>query len=256
MSRRTRLVVFAFAGGLFAALLVIAITGLPVLGTQHHPYGSRAVHTAIRVKQTTNTVTSVNFDQRAIDTLGEELMLFTAAIGTLVLLRETREEIEDSDADELAEAKRREGRPLPSTPLLIYVMLVLTTFVGLYIVAHGALTPGGGFQGGVILATGVHLLYVGGGYLSISRARPAKVYEIAESLAAASFVVLGLAGTALTGALLANVLPLGALNDLLSGGTTEIFNAIVGLEVMGAFTAVLARFIEQYVVVRAKGAAT
>lgn len=256
MSRRFRFGLFAVAGSLFAALLVIAFTDLPRLGTHHHPYGSRAVHTALRVQQTTNTVTSVNFDQRAIDTLGEELMLFAAAIGTLVLLRETREEIRDEDEDELEQAKRREGRPLPSTPLLIYVMLVITTLVGLYIVAHGALTPGGGFQGGVILATGVHLLYVGGGYFSIERARPTTVYEVAESLAAASFVILGLAGTALTGALLTNVLPLGALNDLLSGGTTEIFNAIVGVEVTGAFTAVLARFIEQYVVVRARGLAS
>jgi multicomponent Na+:H+ antiporter subunit B len=243
MSRALRVWVFAVAAALLSALLVIAITGMPRFGTHHHPYGSRAVHTATRQQQTTNTVTSVNFDQRAIDTMGEELMLFAAAVGVLVLLRETREEVADEDADELREEMRRTGRELASTSLLIYVMLVVTTLVGLYIVAHGAISPGGGFQGGVILATGVHLLFVGGGYFSLERARP-------------SFVVLGLAGTALTGALLTNVLPLGALNDLLSGGTTEILNAIVGVEVTGAFTAVLGRFIEQYVVIRAKGLAT
>jgi multicomponent Na+:H+ antiporter subunit B len=256
MSRALRVWVFAVAAALLSALLVVAITGMPRFGTHHHPYGSRAVHTATRQQQTTNTVTSVNFDQRAIDTMGEELMLFAAAVGVLVLLRETREEVADEDADELREEMRRTGRELASTSLLIYVMLVVTTLVGLYIVAHGAISPGGGFQGGVILATGVHLLFVGGGYFSLERARPVTVYEIAESLAAASFVVLGLAGTALTGALLTNVLPLGALNDLLSGGTTEILNAIVGVEVTGAFTAVLGRFIEQYVVIRAKGLAT
>ena len=39
-----------------------------------------------------------------------------------------------------------------------------TILFGLYIVAHGHLTPGGGFQGGVVLATGVLLVYLAGEY--------------------------------------------------------------------------------------------
>jgi multicomponent Na+:H+ antiporter subunit B len=251
MSRTVRLVVFGIGGTLLGLLLVVAFTGLPRFGTQHHPYGARAVHAALDQRQTANTVSSVNFDQRAIDTLGEEFILFAAVIATVVLLREMREEVEDADA--LHKAERASLRVLESSSLLTYVMLAVTTLVGLYVVAHGQLSPGGGFQGGVVLATGVHLLYVGGGYLPIKRARPVVVYDVLESLAAGSFAVLGLAGTALTGALLANVVPLGRLNDLLSGGTVPILNAIVGMEVAAAVTVVLARFLEQYVEVRARG---
>jgi multicomponent Na+:H+ antiporter subunit B len=246
-------VVFAIGGTLFAVLLVVAFTGLPRFGTQHHPYGSRAVSASLHLRQTSNTVSSVNFDQRAIDTLGEEFILFAAVIATVVILRELHEEVEDEEA--LRKAARASGRVLESTSLVTYALLALVTLVGLYIVAHGHLSPGGGFQGGVILATGVHLLYVGGGYLPLRRARPVTLYETLESLAAGGFAVLGLAGTALSGALFANVVPLGALNDLLSGGTVPILNAVVGMEVASAMTVVLARFLEQYVQVRAKAVA-
>jgi multicomponent Na+:H+ antiporter subunit B len=246
MSRRLRLVVFALGAGLTGALLVVAFTGLPSFGTSYHPYGDRAVHASVDHQKTSNVVSSVNFDQRATDTLGEEFILFTAVIGTLVLLRQLREERED---DESADAPLT-PRSLPSTPLVAYVMLGITTLVGLYVVAHGHLSPGGGFQGGVVLGTAVHLLYVGGGYAAIRRARPVAFYEILDAVGAAGFVILGLAGIVLTGDLLANVLPLGALGDILSGGDVELLNALVGLEVASAVIVILSRFLEQYAEVR------
>ncbi|HET6818204.1 MAG TPA: MnhB domain-containing protein [Mycobacteriales bacterium] len=249
MSRRIRLGVFAVGACAVGTMLVIAFTGLPSFGTQRHPYGDRAVHMSVHKQTTSNVVSSVNFDQRATDTLGEEFILFTAVVGTLVLLRELREE---DERDESQEKRQIAARGLPSTALVSYVMLGVTTLVGLYVVAHGHLSPGGGFQGGVVLATAIHLLYVGGGYAAIRRARPVPVYEILEALGAGGFVVLGLAGTLLTGDLLANVLPMGRLGDILSGGDVELLNLLVGVEVASAFIVVLSRFLEQYAVVGAR----
>jgi multicomponent Na+:H+ antiporter subunit B len=248
VTRPVRLAVFAVAAAALAVLLGLAITDLPTFGTSHHPYGDRAVRAALHDRRTANTVASVNFDQRAVDTLGEEFILFTALVGTLVVLRELRGEESRSGAPEEPE---RAQRPLPSTTLVAYLFLPLTTLVGLYVVAHGHVSPGGGFQGGALLASAIHLLYVGGGFGAIRRARPTGVYEVLDALGAGGFVVLGLAGTALTGGLLVNVLPLGALGDLLSGGTVELFNALVGLEVASAMIVLLARFLEQYVELRA-----
>jgi multicomponent Na+:H+ antiporter subunit B len=51
--------------------------------------------------------------------------------------------------------RRREvseaGHVLESTNLLVYFLFPLTVVLAVNVLAHGAVTPGGGFQGGVIL---------------------------------------------------------------------------------------------------------
>ena len=244
MTRRTRLVVFAIGATLLGVMFFFAVSGLPRFGTTYHPYADRAVDAAVR-QHTPNVVSSVNFDQRAIDTLGEQFILFTALVGTLAILRQLREEREERERPEpVAEDV------LPATSLVAYVFLTLTTLVGVYVVAHGHLSPGGGFQGGVGLGTAIHFLYVGGGYTAIRRARPVSLYEVAEALGAGAFAVLALAGTAVTGSMLANMLSKGTFNDLASAGTVEVYNALVGVEVSSAIIVVLSRFLEQHAEVR------
>ncbi|HET9254726.1 MAG TPA: MnhB domain-containing protein, partial [Pseudonocardiaceae bacterium] len=217
MSQRARLALFAMVAPVFAVLFVLAARGLPGFGSEFHPYGDRAVAVATTQRATANVVSSVNFDQRAVDTLGEEFILFGSVIGTLMLLRPAPGEREVGP--------RGAGRVLPVTRLAGYVLLPVSVLVGLYVIAHGQLSPGGGFQGGVVLATGWHLLYVAGRYAALRRAAPPAVLEIIESLAAAAFAAVGLAGLVLGGAFLANVLPTGSLGELLSGGTVPVINA-------------------------------
>lgn len=242
MSPRVRLVLFAVVTPAFAVLFFLAARGLPSFGSDFHPYGDRAVAVATEQRATDNVVSSVNFDQRAVDTLGEEFILFGSVIGTLVLLRPSPEEQQIG--------QRPAGRVLPTTRLAGYLLLPVSVLVGLYVVAHGQLSPGGGFQGGVVLATGWHLLYVAGRYPAMRRAAPPTVLEIIESLGAAAFAVVGLAGLGLGGAFLANVLPTGSRGELLSGGTVPLLNAAVGVEVTAAVILLLAAFLEQAVVLR------
>src|SRR5207253_216655 len=91
MTRSGRLWVMAAGGVCLAALLVAACLRLPAFGGARHPYGTRAVHASL-ARHTANTISSVNFDQRAFDTLGEMSILFAAVLGTVVLLRQTRDE--------------------------------------------------------------------------------------------------------------------------------------------------------------------
>lgn len=222
MSRRVRLVVAAVGVAGFAVLYVIAAVHLPRFGGWVHPYGDRAVAASLREK-TLNAVSSVNFDQRAFDTLGEELILFAAALGTVMLLRMVRQEQEDTATEhrhgptEVFDALRITG----------YLLLPLTLLIGLYIVAHGHLSPGGGFQGGVILGTAVHLLYLTGDYPALDRLRPVPAFEIGEAVGAGAFVLLALA----------------------FAGALPPMNAAVGLEVGCAFVLVLSRFFEQALLV-------
>lgn len=226
---RPRIRVLVFAGGAAgtAALFTAGTLGLPAFGGTLHPYADRAVHQAVR-RGTPNVVSSVNFDQRAFDTLGEELILLSAAIAAVALLRVVRSE------DERDGATLRHGPAEVSDALRIvgHLLLPLTLLIGVYIVAHGAQSPGGGFQGGVILGTAIHLLYLAGDYPALQRLRPIPVFESAEAVAAA-FVLLALAAA---GASPARRVP--------------ALNTAVGIEVGCALVLLLGKFFEQALLVR------
>lgn len=241
--RRTalRTGVFWFGAAGFAALLLRAVGRLPAFGSDLHPYGARAVAAAVGPRRTANVVSSINFDQRGFDTLGEESILFAAVLGVVVLLRRTTDE---------RRIRPRRQDVLPSTRLFGVLMLPLVALGGLYIVDHGQLSPGGGFQGGVILATALHVMYVAADYNALARLRPLAVFEVADSAGAIGFAVLGFAGLLAGSVYLADTLPLGTFNHLVSGGTVPLFNAAVGLEVGAGVIVLLARFLDQVLAIR------
>ncbi len=241
MSRRARWVVFWLGGLGVAALFVLAVLRLPEFGGLVHHYRDLSVPAAMG-RSSPNVVSSINFDQRALDTLGEETILLGSVVGAAALLRPSKDEKERLDKDE--------GRVLEATKLLGYLLLPVTLIVGADVVTHGHLTPGGGFQGGVVLATGLHLLYVAGSYQMLRRLRPVSWYELAESAGAGAFVVLGFVGLFLSGSFLANVLPLGPLGDLFSSGSVFALNVAVGAEVTSGVVVLLARFLAQALSVR------
>jgi len=238
VTRRARLWVLLAGGAGLAALLVAACLRLPHFGGDRHPYGDRAVHASL-ARRTANTVSSVNFDQRAFDTLGEMTILFSAVLGCVILLRQTRDE--------------HRARPEPAEvalPVRRYALVVLPVALlsGLYVIAHGQLSPGGGFQGGVVAATALHLLYLGADYAALERIRPVGAYEVADALAASAYLVTGIAGLIGGTAFLANtLLPYGTFNTLSSGGTVPLLNAAIGMEVASAVVVLLARFLDQAV---------
>jgi multicomponent Na+:H+ antiporter subunit B len=122
--------------------------------------------------------------------------------------------------------------------------------LGANVIAHGHLTPGGGFQGGVVLATGLHLLYVAGRYRALRRLRPLSWYHFAEAAGTGAFVLVGCAGLLVGQRFLTNVLPFGQSGALFSSGTVAVLSVAVGLEVAGAVVVLLAQFLEQAISVR------
>ncbi|MEU9303568.1 MnhB domain-containing protein [Streptomyces sp. NPDC048269] len=234
---RTRLLLFVPAAAVLAGFLAAACLRLPPFGTDVHPYGDRAVAAAL-AHHTANVVSSVNFDLRALDTLVEESILFVTVLASTLLLRLARDE---------HKGRPRPGHSLPTTRLFGAVLLPVALVVGVYVVAHGQLTPGGGFQGGVVLATALHLAYLAADYRVLEKVRPLTVLDVTDALAAVSFTVMGLAGLAAGGAYLENVLPLGAFGQITSGGFVPLFNAAVGVEVGSGLVVLLAHFLDQAV---------
>ena len=99
-----------------------------------------------------NTVTAIVVNFRGFDTLGEVTVLFLAAtgMGTILLRRRSKHtglnpQRTSPQASKIVQAAGK---------LLFPAIMIL----GAYVFIHGHLTPGGGFQGGAIIATGFLLL--------------------------------------------------------------------------------------------------
>jgi multicomponent Na+:H+ antiporter subunit B len=226
-------------------MLLLAIADLPSFGSSFHPYRDRAVPAAV-AHATANVVAAVNFDQRGFDTLGEDTIFFGSVLGASALLRTSKRERTRRVSDA--------GYPLDAVRLVGYLWVPLTLVVGVDVVAHGALTPGGGFQGGVVLATGMHLLYVAGSYQALGRMRPLALFEYGDATGIIAFAGIGLAGLAVAGSFLDNLLPWGDFGQLLSTGTIPILNVAVGLEVGAGVMVLLAHFLEQAIEIEGGGA--
>jgi multicomponent Na+:H+ antiporter subunit B len=234
---------FAVGAAGSAVLLLLALGDLPRLGDVPHPYADRAVPAAL-AHHTANVVSSVNFDQRAFDTLGEEFVLFGAAVAALLLLRRLRDEDESTASHGYGPAD-----VWSAVNLVGFALLAPTLMVGCYVVAHGAVSPGGGFQGGAVLATGLHLAYLAGDYRVLQRLRPLAVFDVAEAVGAAGFVLLGISALFVGDPFLTNWLPTGSLGSSTSAGMVGLFNVAVGMEVASALILLLAKFLEQALLV-------
>jgi len=111
---------------------------------------------------------------------------------------------------------------------------------GIYVIIHGHLSPGGGFQGGVIIASGFLLMFLAkGDDLNINH----KILELVESLSGAGFILIALLGLLVTDRFLGNFLPLGEVGKLFSGGVIPLIYIFVGIKVSAEITALLEYFI-------------
>jgi multicomponent Na+:H+ antiporter subunit B len=248
---RVRRVVFLVAAGALAAVLAWGFGGLPPFGTFAGAYGQILNRVAVPQRHITDVVTAVNFDYRGFDTLGEEFIFFAAVLGVALILRTQRDEHAGHRADHAT------GRAVPPTSDAVRVLgLGLTpptVLFSLYVVTHGHLTPGGGFQGGVILATGVLLIYLAGEFDDLHGLYTDTALERAEAVGGAGYVAIGLLGMAAGTAFLDNVLPLGRIGSVFSAGTVPLINLSVGLEIAAGLVLLLTTFLHQTIVIRPFG---
>jgi multicomponent Na+:H+ antiporter subunit B len=241
LTRIGRYVIFCLGAAGLIVLLSMAILKLPAFGGDSHPYRDVSIPAAVH-HATANVVSSINFDQRGLDTLGEESIFLASVLVITVILRPAAGETEKR---ELAS-----GKPLDSTVFGGLFFLPVTVIIGLDVITHGHLTPGGGFQGGVILGTGVHLLYVAGTYHVLQKARPVRPFEWTEAIGAGGFACLGITGVLVGASFLANVIGQGTFGDLFSAGTVPLLNGVVGIEVASGVIVLISKFLEQALTVR------
>jgi multicomponent Na+:H+ antiporter subunit B len=237
---------FLPSAGALLFLLVDGLGGLPGFGHYPGPYGLVLNGVGVSQRHATNLVTAVNFDYRAFDTLGEEFILFTATTAVILILRHMRGEHERP----APETARRENG---SEALRALALALVPTFIvlGGYVVAHGAITPGGGFQGGVVLACAAFVVFLAGEVVAMKRVAPEKLLEAAEAAGAAGFALIGIGGLIFADVFFENFLELGKPGSLNSSGTMVLVSISIGVEVAGAFLLVWTEFLDQAVLVRA-----
>src|SRR5919197_6624499 len=123
----------AVAGGI---LMAWGLWGLPSFGHYRGPYGNVINARAAEERHSASAVAPVVFDYRGFDTVGEELILFAAVMGAVVLLRIQREEREEPGRQRAAELSFRVSE---SSRVVALVLIPLTIVLGLYVVSHGQL---------------------------------------------------------------------------------------------------------------------
>ena len=177
-----------------------------------------------------NIVTAIIVTYRGLDTLGEVTVLFlSAAIVGLVLAGGRRRAAEQRALTPVGELLTT------GTRLLVPLIMLL----GVYIFVNGHLTPGGGFQGGAVIASGVLLTLLADPVRHFSH----RVIAAIESLAGFFYVSIGVLGLVLAGGFLDNrILPLGELGQLVSAGAIPLIYSLVGLKVGAEFSSMLADF--------------
>jgi len=111
------------------------------------------------------------------------------------------------------------------------LLFPFTFLFGVYIVLHGHLTPGGGFPGGVIIASSVVMLFLAYGIERAQKKVGLLHAEVLESVGGLAIVVLGLFGLLLGTFFLQNVFPLGELGQLFSAGNLPLLYLGVGIKV-------------------------
>lgn len=243
MSPRTGTIVFAGAALIIAAGLLRAAARLPVLGTRATPYASAMNARAPRERQASNVPTAITFDYRGLDTLGEEIILFAALAGVTRTLKHGRRRATARHEDD---GTRREVSRDPSAAVraLARVLGAGTLVLGTEIVVHGHLTPGSGFQGGVVLSAAWLLVYLGFGARLFRRLTADAPTDMVASVAAGAYALVAVGGLLAGGALLTNVLPLGTLGQLASTGTIAVIDVAVGCEVAASFALLYAHFLD------------
>ncbi len=202
-----------FAGGL--GFMLLAVAGAIDFGATPMLVGGAIQAVAPQETGAANIVTSVVLAYRGIDTLGELSILFAAASGAGLILgrRYTT-----------AGTQTEGGFVLRHGGAMLFPLLMT---IGFYIIFHGHLTPGGGFQGGVILAAAFFLPLLARPGASLHQGMLSAI----EGFAGASFILVGLVALAQGEAFLRPLLIQDSFGQLLSAGTLPLLYLAVGLKV-------------------------
>lgn len=128
---------------------------------------------------------------------------------------------------------------------ILFPIILIFSF---YIIMHGHLTPGGGFQGGAVGASAVALLIVAFGARYVENKMREENLSAFESVGGLVFVIVSILGIFVATTFLTNflvgeplfgIIPKWGESPLNSGGVLPILNIAVGMKVIGGLASVV-----------------
>ena len=186
------------------AAMIYGTFDMPAVGDRGAPIPSHAGVTRHYVERTAaetgvpNMVTAVLASYRGYDTMFETAVVFTAALGVMVLLRRPGAAPQPDPAPEAPTLGEHVVFDLVTRLTVPFVLVY-----GMYVITHGELGPGGGFQGGVILASAYIIFALIRGLEAARRALPPRVTEVTAGLGVLVYAGVGVACLLLGGDFLA-----------------------------------------------------
>lgn len=114
------------------------------------------------------------------------------------------------------------------------LFLPLACVFGCYVVLHGHLSPGGGFQGGVLIASAILLVFLGYGSSKVKQTFSKHKLHSSETIAEIIYVVIALIGVFAGLGFCFNFVFAGQQAD-----TSILMNHAVGYHVMGGIICLL-----------------
>lgn len=180
-----------------------------------------------------NLVTAIYLDYRLFDSLFEASILLIAVSGVMWV---SEHKIKEKNASFMLDKQKTPELFITFSRLLYPVMLLF----GMYVVINGHLSPGGGFQGGAIIATAILILY----YIDIT-----KTIEVNRILTIEKFLFIILFGISFIsfltrGVFFTNFFPLETDTDI-KAIYLYILNIIIGAKVSLGLIAIFTAFLKE-----------
>ena len=214
-------------------LLLSAVGDFPDWGDPNSPANSyrlsqHFVTETFHETAVPNMVTAVLADYRGYDTMFETVVIFTAGIAIISILRRFTTDDADSGSEQAYEK-----RPDLIVDTTCRLMIPIIQLFALYVIAHGHHSPGGGFQGGVIFGASFILI-------ALSRDLQAAHKWVPEQrvLNLAGIGILIYAGFGLASIFLGqNFLDYTILHKIMPASPIEArYHSMLGVEIGVAFT--------------------
>jgi len=232
MMKRKKTVLLGIAAvTLSACFCAVAILGFGFRGPRTEPIDPWIV--AAEALGTQNIISTNYLNVRLFDTIIEVLVFAIAALGVRYYLT--------------ARGRRREADAIPESRVVRVaadVLLPPIVLLGIYIVLHGHLSPGGGFAGGVIAGTGLLLAAIALCTETVRSRISSSVLEWVEWAVLCGIIVLAVVPVTLSRPALANPIGPGTMGRLLSGGTTLLYSMLIGVKVFVGSWVIVRRFID------------
>ena len=183
-----------------------------------------------------NLVSGIYLGYRSFDTMGETIVLLVAVSGTIGMLKKIKklmaaekEEAEEGSSFSLP-AEKRKSHTLRTNLIEVVTGKIgpIVLIFGVYVMVYGHLSPGGGFQGGVIIASGIIFLALGSGLDTAAAFADATALNRLEAGALLVLVLASLSGIPAGKGFFGN--PLEAFTGI-PAAFIILLNAVIGLKV-------------------------